>query len=86
MVAEAKELYAGNFQRAVPRIMTWVGANFPTYHQIFIFLDVPDNLQREKEMENVRGRKGTNCKGEANFQEFWAKNLLDVPQGSKDWK
>lgn len=44
MVAEAKELYAGNFQRAVPRIMTWVGANFPAYHHIFVFLDASDNI------------------------------------------
>jgi len=58
MVAEAKELYAGSFQRAVPRIMTWVGANFPTYHHIFVFLDVSENLQREKDVENVRGRGG----------------------------
>jgi hypothetical protein len=62
MVAEAKELYAGNFQRAVPRIMAWVGANFPAYHHIFAFLDASDNIQREKDLENVRGREGIMCK------------------------
>ena len=73
ILAEALELFAGSFQRAVPRIMTWVGANFPTYHHIFVFPDVSENLQGEKDVENVRGREGT-------------KNLFDVPQRSKDWK